>query len=151
VAVGSAAVHGLMLGRSTNPALAILVVAMMVAVSSAAVVAVSLRKGAAVSRRRIRAGAEGMIGRIGVVRSWGETTGKVLVDGALWHARHSWLEEAPEQELHVGDQVVVERLNGLTLGVRAGEAVGRMDGASVVSTVARDSAASQVSRCESAI
>jgi hypothetical protein len=31
VAVGSAAVHGLMLGRSTNPALAILVVAMMVA------------------------------------------------------------------------------------------------------------------------
>jgi hypothetical protein len=29
VAVGSAAVHGLMLGRSTNPALAILVVAMM--------------------------------------------------------------------------------------------------------------------------
>jgi membrane-bound ClpP family serine protease len=97
------------------------IVAVLVALSGAAVVAVSLRKGAAVSKRRVRAGAEGIIGRMGVVRSWGETTGKVLVDGALWQARHSWLDDAPERELHAGDQVIVERLNGLTLGVRPAE------------------------------
>jgi membrane protein implicated in regulation of membrane protease activity len=64
-----------------------------------------------------------LIGHVGVVRSWSEPTGKVLVDGALWHARRSW---CPEDELepgslHEGDSIVVERLNGLTLGVRRAE------------------------------
>ena len=37
-----------------------------------------------------RAGPERLIGQVGVVRRWDEPRGKVLVDGALWHARRSW-------------------------------------------------------------
>ncbi len=90
---------------------------------SGTVVAVSLREGLAVRRRRVSAGAEGLIGHMGIVRSWGEETGKVLVDGALWSARRSPGLDDDEDllELHAGDQIVVERLNGLTLAVRPAE------------------------------
>jgi membrane protein implicated in regulation of membrane protease activity len=44
----------------------------------------------------------------------------VFVDGALWRARRSWSDE-PDEELHKGDHVVVERLSGLTLAVRKAE------------------------------
>jgi membrane-bound serine protease (ClpP class) len=81
----------------------------------------SLRKGMAARRRRVRTGAEGMIGHIGIVQNWVEPAGKVLVDGALWHARRSACEPDQEVALHRGDQVVVERLNGLTLSVRPAE------------------------------
>jgi membrane-bound serine protease (ClpP class) len=81
----------------------------------------SLRKGLAVRRRRIRTGAEGMIGHVGVVQSWMEPTGKVLVDGALWHARRSMCDDDEDVVIHQGDRVVVERLNGLTLSVRPAE------------------------------
>ena len=80
---------------------------------------VSLRKGFAARHRRIRAGPEGLIGHVGVVRSWSEPTGRVLVDGALWRARRTPYDEQPE--LHEGDPVVVERLTGLTLSVRRAE------------------------------
>ncbi len=100
----------------------VLLAVVLVAVSGA-VVAVTLREGLAVRRRRISAGAEGLIGHIGIVRSWEEPTGKVLVDGALWTARRSpGLDDDDDTlELHAGDQIVVERLNGLTLGVRPAE------------------------------
>jgi membrane-bound serine protease (ClpP class) len=62
-----------------------------------------------------------MIGHIGIVRSWAESSGKVMVDGALWHARQSWGCEDEVPELHQGDSVVVERLSGLTLAVRRAE------------------------------
>ncbi|MBV8956413.1 MAG: hypothetical protein JO179_19915 [Solirubrobacterales bacterium] len=89
---------------------------------SAGVITISLRKGMAVRRRRVSAGAEGLIGHVGVVRSWQEATGKVLVDGALWTARRSPACDDDElEELQAGDQIVVERLNGLTLGVRRAE------------------------------
>lgn len=90
---------------------------------SGAIVAVSLREGLAVRRRAIRAGPEGLIGHVGTVRSWDEPTGKVLVDGALWSARRSPGpdDDADHLELHAGDQIVVERLNGLTLAVRRAE------------------------------
>lgn len=84
------------------------------------VLAFSLRKGLAVRRRRIRAGPERLIGQLGVVRRWDEPVGKVLVDGALWRARHSWSEHE-NGELHEGDPIVVERLDGLTLAVRRAE------------------------------
>jgi membrane protein implicated in regulation of membrane protease activity len=84
------------------------------------VVAVSLRGGLEVRRRQIRGGAEGLIGHCGVVQKWMEPSGKVLVDGALWHARHSWGDDQGA-ELHAGDPVVVERISGLTLGVRRAE------------------------------
>jgi membrane-bound ClpP family serine protease len=94
----------------------------LIAISGTAV-AVSLREGLAVRRRRVSAGAEDLIGRLGIVRSWDEPTGQVLVDGALWSARRSpGIDDDEDQhELHAGDQIVVERLNGLTLGVRPAE------------------------------
>jgi membrane-bound serine protease (ClpP class) len=59
------------------------------------------------------------------VRSWTDATGSVAVDGALWRARRS-LGPADEDEdevpeLHAGDRIVVEHLNGLTLSVRPAE------------------------------
>jgi membrane-bound ClpP family serine protease len=97
--------------------------AVIVATLGAALITVSLRKGMAMRRRRIRTGAEGMMGHLGIVRSWSENGGTVLVDGALWRARPSAVvaHDADQQELHVGDTVVVECLNGLTLTVRRAE------------------------------
>ncbi len=84
----------------------------------AGTVLVSVRKGVAVRRRRIRTGSEGLIGHLGVVRRWEADRGSVLVDGALWQARPSG-EDA--RALHEGDEIVVERCSGLTLGVRKAE------------------------------
>jgi membrane-bound ClpP family serine protease len=100
-----------------------LVSALVLVAASAAVLAVSLRKGLATRQRRVRAGPEHLIGHIGVVKSWSECSGKVLVDGALWQARRSWPddEDDGDRELHAGDQVVVERLNGLTVAIRPAE------------------------------
>jgi membrane-bound serine protease (ClpP class) len=80
----------------------------------------SLKHGSAVSRRRIRTGAEGIVGQVGVVRNWTESSGSVALEGALWRACRSAQEE--EQDLRAGDPVVVERLTGLTLSVRKAEA-----------------------------
>jgi membrane-bound ClpP family serine protease len=79
--------------------------------------AISLRKGLAVRRGQAR---ESLIGHIGVVREWSEPTGRVLVDGALWHAQRSLTDEEHD-ELHKGDSIVVERRSGLTLSVRPAE------------------------------
>jgi membrane protein implicated in regulation of membrane protease activity len=68
-----------------------------------------------VGRSRPRAGAEAMVGHLGVVRA-GSRGAKVFVDGALWRAQPSVLDEG--NALHDGDRVVVERINGLTLHVR---------------------------------
>jgi membrane-bound serine protease (ClpP class) len=92
--------------------------ALALAAVGAAVVALSLTKGLAVRRRRIQTGAEGIVGHLGVVRRWVDPDGTVLVDGALWRARLSLPDEVP---LSVGDHVVVERVNGLTLCVRKAE------------------------------
>ena len=81
--------------------------------------AVATRKALATRRLRISSGSEALSGRCGVVRTWDAGAGQVFVDGALWRARNSWPDEEPE--LGVGDTVVVERVNGLTLGVRRAE------------------------------
>lgn len=82
------------------------------------VLVLTVRQGAVVRRQRVRTGAEGIEGHVGVVRSWAEAGGKVALDGALWRARRSVMQD---EELRVGDQVVVERLTGLTLSVRRAE------------------------------
>jgi membrane-bound serine protease (ClpP class) len=84
----------------------------------AAVLTLSVKEGTAARRRRVKTGAEGIVGHIGVVRNWTDSCGNVALDGSLWKARRSSTEE---NELHTGDQVVVERLNGLTLSVRRAE------------------------------
>jgi membrane-bound ClpP family serine protease len=97
-----------------------LVAALVVAAAASAVLAITLQKAGADRRRRIRSGPEGLIGRVGIVRNWDEPTGRVLVDGALWQARHVAIDE-DEQQLEPGETVVVERLSGLTLAVRRAE------------------------------
>jgi membrane-bound ClpP family serine protease len=94
-------------------------VAAVLAVAGFAIVGVSVRQGLATRRRRVRSGPEGLVGHVGVVRSWEGHTGSVTLDGALWRARRSWGDEQPE--LHPGNEVVVERMDGLTLSVRAAE------------------------------
>jgi membrane-bound ClpP family serine protease len=99
-----------------------LATALLLGAAGGAAVLVSVREGMAVRRRRIRTGGEGLIGHLGVVRTWEDSAGKVQVDGALWQARLSWpADEDPQPNLHTGDSVVVERLNGLTLCVRRAE------------------------------
>jgi membrane-bound serine protease (ClpP class) len=99
-----------------------IIVALLVAGTAMGVLALTFRKGLAVRRRRIRSGPQRLIGQLGVVRRWEEPRGKVLVDGALWHARRSWPDGEHDQgELHEGDPVVVERLDGLTLAIRPAE------------------------------
>jgi membrane-bound serine protease (ClpP class) len=92
-----------------------LVAAVMLTAVGVGVVGVSVSKGAAVRRRRVRTD---LVGRLGVVRRWDTPDGTVLVDGALWNARPSLPEGEP---LHSGDRIVVERVNGLTLCVRKAE------------------------------
>jgi membrane-bound serine protease (ClpP class) len=94
--------------------------AVVLAVAGAGILALTLGKGIAVRRRRVRAGPEGLVGQLGVVRRWEEPRGKVQVDGCLWQARRSWGDEL-ETDLREGDHVVVEKLDGLTLAVRPAE------------------------------
>lgn len=102
---------------------ALLAATALVAISGATV-GLSVRKGAAVRRRRVRAGPERLIGHVGTVRNWSEPAGgTVQVDGSLWQARRALGhgQDEDEAELHEGDSIVVERLHGLTLSVRRAE------------------------------
>jgi membrane protein implicated in regulation of membrane protease activity len=90
----------------------------------AAVVLVSLLL---LARRRIfgamlgrpRTGREALVGHVGTVRSATGAQAEVFVEGSLWRAEPSSHER--EGDLQVGDRVVVERIDGLTLGVRKAE------------------------------
>jgi membrane-bound ClpP family serine protease len=86
---------------------------------TAAWLSVATRKALAAGGRRASSGREALGGRLGIVRSWDSGCGQVFVDGALWRARPSWGED--DEELGVGDAVVVERVSGLTLAVRKAE------------------------------
>ena len=97
------------------------VAALLLAGAAGGVVALSVGKGAAVRRLRVRAGPESLLGHVGVVRSWAGTAGSVLVDGALWRARRSAIDDEDEEDLHQGDAVVVDHLDGLTVRVRRAE------------------------------
>ncbi len=98
-----------------------LVAAVLVGALGSGALVLSLRTGLATRRRRVRSGSEGLIGHMGVVRTWTDSSGRVVVDGALWNARRSAHEEEPPSPLHEGDPVVVERCSGLTLSVRPAE------------------------------
>ena len=81
--------------------------------------AFATRKALATRRLRSASGREALAGRCGVVRRWQNGDGQVFVDGALWRARPSWPDS--DEQLAVGDAVVVERVTGLTLAVRRAE------------------------------
>src|SRR3954451_10872898 len=81
--------------------------------------AIATRKALDTRRLRASTGAESLNGRMGVVRHWNGSGGQVLVEGALWKARRSWEDDA--DEIAEGDSIVVERVSGLTLGVRRAE------------------------------
>jgi membrane-bound ClpP family serine protease len=82
----------------------------------------SVRHGMQASRRRVRTGAEGLVGQVAVVRTWADSGGSVALGGALWRAcRSSGMEDDEPCDLHAGDAVVVERLSGLTLSIRPAE------------------------------
>jgi membrane-bound serine protease (ClpP class) len=99
---------------------AVVVAAILAALGTSAVwLLVATRKSLAARRLRAASGREALSGRTGVVRSWNEEGGQVFVDGALWRARNDWPDD-PEQ-ISAGDAVVVERVSGLTLGVRRAE------------------------------
>jgi len=80
---------------------------------------IGTRKAFATRRLRASSGREALCGHMGVVRNWNGAGGQVLVDGALWRARRSLGNE--DDELGEGDHIVVERVSGLTLGVRRAE------------------------------
>ena len=84
-----------------------------IAIGLVALMVVAGRKSLALRRRRPKGGADGLIGRIGVMRH-----GDVVVEGELWRARNSW---ADEPALREGEQVVIEQVHGLTLAVRRAE------------------------------
>jgi membrane-bound ClpP family serine protease len=94
----------------------VLAVTLLVGVAAAALVAVTFRATLAAARPRALTGAEGLIGHVGVIRSAPAPLGHVFIDGALWRAR-----PCLDDQLHVGDHVVVERVNGLVLSVRRAE------------------------------
>jgi membrane-bound serine protease (ClpP class) len=119
VALGVGAVLAVA-GLGGGVALGVVAALLLVSVSAAALL-VSVRKGLGVRRRRIRAGPENLIGHVGVVQSWTEPAGMVLVDGALWNAQLSMPDDELDPSLHSGDKVVVECLRGLTLSVRPAE------------------------------
>jgi len=100
--------------------IALVVAAMVAAVCvTVAWLAIAARKTLIARRRRIASGAEALSGRPGVVRSWNGEGGQVFVDGALWRARLSSIENG--RALDAGDAIVVERVSGLTLAVRKAE------------------------------
>lgn len=98
----------------------VLTVTVMLAVLSATLLLYAGRQTLAAARGRARTGAEGLIGRVGVVRVAPAPLAQVFVDGALWRARPSWTDDGDEA-LSEGDPVVVECVKGLTLGVRRAE------------------------------
>jgi membrane-bound serine protease (ClpP class) len=60
----------------------------------------------------VHTGSEELVGAKAVVRSPLDPVGHVFVQGALWRAR-----AADSDEFQVGDEVVVEKVDGLTLTV----------------------------------
>jgi membrane-bound ClpP family serine protease len=96
-------------------------VAVLVALLTGAFVIAAARKAIEVSGRRARGGADGLVGRIGVVRAASAPLARVFVAGELWQARSAPGDEPDEHPLGEGDPVVVERVDGLVLRVRRAE------------------------------
>ncbi len=121
IAAGVAAIGGavlLLLGAGASAA-AVLIVALAVGVGCATLLFMGRHRIVPSLRARPRTGREALVGHVGVVRSTAGPEAQVFLEGSLWRAEPGPLEHA--DELHEGDRVVVERVNGLTLRVRKAE------------------------------
>jgi membrane protein implicated in regulation of membrane protease activity len=98
--------------------LAVLAVSAGVCLASVGGLALLGRSLRPVKRMRPRSGIDSMVGHLGVVRADGSAA-HVFVDGGLWKAQLNPLEEG--NALHDGDQVIIERVKGLTLYVHKAE------------------------------
>jgi membrane-bound ClpP family serine protease len=97
----------------------VLIVALCAATAAMSLFLLARRRILRPLRARPRTGREALVGHVGVVRSSGGPEPQVFVDGSLWRAERSPIHQ--KTELHDGDRVVVERVNGLTLCVRKAE------------------------------
>jgi len=61
-------------------------------------------------KRKSVCGVTGMLGKVGEVKQWQKTEGKVFVNGELWQA-------VSDAHLLPGDRVVIQNVEGLTLEV----------------------------------
>jgi membrane-bound ClpP family serine protease len=89
-------------------------------VAATGLLLIATSKAARARRLPVRSGAEGLVGRVGVVRAPIAPIGQVMVDGALWRARRAWDPDV-DGPLEEGQRVVVEEVNGLTVSVRSAE------------------------------
>jgi membrane-bound ClpP family serine protease len=102
-----------------GPAGLVLALVVPVLMASIAIAIVLTRMTVVAARGRSRCGAEGLVGRLGVVRRPLAPVGQVRVAGEIWRARRSWPEDGePPRE---GEAVVVDRVDHLTLCVRRAE------------------------------
>ena len=113
-AVAAAGGIALVIGGAGVGLAVALAAALVAGLAAAAYVWLVLRKALLASHRRVRSGAEGLIGRVGEA-----PLGQVFLDGALWRAR-LWSDD-DDAGLQRGDPIVVERVDGLTLTVRRAE------------------------------
>jgi membrane-bound serine protease (ClpP class) len=106
-------------------AVAVLIVALCAAAASMSLLLLARRRILRPLRLRPRTGREALVGHVGVVRCSDGAEAQVFLDGSLWRAEPNPIDQAAELHdgtaLHDGDRVVVERVNGLTLGVRKAE------------------------------
>ena len=62
-------------------------------------------------KRKSICGVTGMLGKVGEIKQWQKTSGKVFVNGELWQA-------VSATPLVPGDRVVIQNVKGLTLEVK---------------------------------
>lgn len=108
----------LLLAAGAGPVL-VLVVGLGAAAAALSLLVAGRRRILRPLRQRPRTGREALVGHVGVVRADGSQQPEVFLDGALWRAEASPIHH--EAELHDGERVVVESVNGLTLRVRRAE------------------------------
>ena len=116
----AAIVGGIVLWAGESGNVAALAVVVPIVLVLVALAAIAGRKTLHVHGRRALGGGDGLVGRVGVVRRDLAPLGHVFVDGELWRARQSVLEEE-EPPLVEGEHVVVEQVRGLTMSVRRAE------------------------------
>jgi membrane protein implicated in regulation of membrane protease activity len=117
---GVGAVVALLLAAGAGPVV-VLIVALCLAAAFASLLVLARRRILLPLLARPRTGREALVGHVGVVRESADgAPAEVFIEGSLWRAEQDPLHN--ETELHEGDRVVVEHVNGLTLRVRRAEA-----------------------------